>query len=385
MRKTIVLATTVDVSLTLLKGYPAFLVSRGWDVHIVSSGGARLTALGELDGVTVHVIPMRRAPAPLADAAALLAWVRLLRRLRPTAVSLGTPKASLLGLIAARICRVPVRQYVLRGLRLQTTTGILRTVLRLSERMAMAMAMDIVAISDSLRVEAVDLKLNGRTPIDVVGAGSSNGIDLVQFDANRFDSADSEKLVASVGLRPGAPTIGFVGRLTRDKGIDTLLEAVELLRTDGLPADLLLVGGYDDQDAETWIQGARERGVHVTVVDHVADPAPYIALFDVACIPSLREGFCNAAAEASAMAVAVVGTRVTGLVDSIRDGETGLLSEPGNAAALAANLSALLNDADRATQLGRAGEVFVRDNFDRTVVQGLYEMRLRTLVAGSES
>lgn len=385
MRKTIVLATTVDVSLTLLKGYPAFLVSRGWDVHIVSSGGARLTALGELDGVTVHVIPMRRAPAPLADAAALLAWVRLLRRLRPTAVSLGTPKASLLGLIAARICRVPVRQYVLRGLRLQTTTGILRTVLRLSERMAMAMATDIVAISDSLRVEAVDLKLNGRTPIDVVGAGSSNGIDLVQFDANRFDSADSEKLVASVGLRPGAPTIGFVGRLTRDKGIDTLLEAVELLRTDGLPADLLLVGGYDDQDAETWIQGARERGVHVTVVDHVADPAPYIALFDVACIPSLREGFCNAAAEASAMAVAVVGTRVTGLVDSIRDGETGLLSEPGNAAALAANLSALLNDADRATQLGRAGEVFVRDNFDRTVVQGLYEMRLRTLVAGSES
>lgn len=385
MRKTIVLATTVDVSLTLLKGYPAFLVSRGWDVHIVSSGGARLTALGELDGVTVHVIPMRRAPAPLADAAALLAWVRLLRRLRPTAVSLGTPKASLLGLIAARICRVPVRQYVLRGLRLQTTTGILRTVLRLSERMAMAMATDIVAISDSLRVEAVDLELNGRTPIDVVGAGSSNGIDLVQFDANRFDSADSEKLVASVGLRPGAPTIGFVGRLTRDKGIDTLLEAVELLRTDGLPADLLLVGGYDDQDAETWIQGARERGVHVTVVDHVADPAPYIALFDVACIPSLREGFCNAAAEASAMAVAVVGTRVTGLVDSIRDGETGLLSEPGNAAALAANLSALLNDADRATQLGRAGEVFVRDNFDRTVVQGLYEMRLRTLVAGSES
>jgi hypothetical protein len=151
MRNTIVLATTVDVSLTLLKGFPAFLVSRGWDVHVVSSGGPRLSALGEIDGVTVHVIPMRRAPSPFADAIALRAWVRLLRRLQPTVVSLGTPKASLLGLVAARICRVPARQYLLRGLRLHTTRGVLRAVLRISERMAMAMSTDVVAVSASLR------------------------------------------------------------------------------------------------------------------------------------------------------------------------------------------------------------------------------------------
>ncbi|WP_226532013.1 glycosyltransferase family 4 protein [Microbacterium paraoxydans] len=384
MPKSIVLATTVDVSLGLLKGYPSFLVAQGWDVHVVSSGGERLAALGELDGVTVHAIPMRRAPSPFADAAALLAWVRLLRKLSPDAVSLGTPKASLLGLVAARMRRVPVRQYILRGLRLHTTRGLLRRILWLSERAAIAMSTDVVAVSRSLRDEAVDLGLDRRGRMSVVGEGSSNGIDLEQFDAGRFTTAETEQRAASLALRPGVPTIGFVGRLTRDKGIDTLLKAVERVQV-ATPVDLLLIGGFDDEEAESWIDGARSRGVHVTVVDHVADPAPYIAMFDVACIPSLREGFCNAAAEASAMGVPVVGTRVTGMVDPILDGETGLLSAPGDDRALAAHLSALLTDPERAADLGRAGAVFIRDNYERSSVQSRYEARLAASTTGTDS
>lgn len=384
MPKSIVLATTVDVSLGLLKGYPSFLVAQGWDVHVVSSGGERLSALGELDGVTVHAIPMRRAPSPIADAAALLAWVRLLRELSPDAVSLGTPKASLLGLVAARMRRVPVRQYILRGLRLHTTRGLLRRILWVSERAAIAMSTDVVAVSRSLRDEAVDLGLDRRGRMSVVGEGSSNGIDLEQFDAGRFTTAETEQRAASLALRPGVPTIGFVGRLTRDKGIDTLLKAVERVQV-ATPVDLLLIGGYDDEEAESWIDGARSRGVHVTVVDHVADPAPYIAMFDVACIPSLREGFCNAAAEASAMGIPVVGTRVTGMVDPILDGETGLLSAPGDDRALAAHLSALLTDPERAADLGRAGAVFIRDNYERSSVQSRYEARLAAATTGTDS
>ncbi|MEW2461731.1 glycosyltransferase [Microbacterium sp. K41] len=382
MRHTIVLATTVDVSLTLLRGFPEFLVSRGWDVHIVSSGGPRLSALSTLEGVTVHVIPMRRAPSPIADATALFAWLRLLRRVRPTVVSLGTPKASLLGLVAARMRRVPVRQYLLRGLRLHTTRGVLRTVLRLSERTAMAMATDVVAVSGSLRAEALSLKLNGRRDIAVVGGGSSNGIDLTQFAVERFDADARAALAASLDLRPAIPVVGFVGRLTRDKGIDTLLLAVEEMQAHGTAVELLLIGGYDDDEAERWIRDARDRGLHVTVVDHVADPAPYIALFDIACIPSLREGFCNAAAEASAMGVPVVGTRVTGMVDPIRDGVTGLLSAAGDHRALARHLTALVVDPARAEALGAAGAAFIRENYERTTVQGRYEARLQALASG---
>ena len=118
----IVLGVTVDLSLRLMAGFPQYLAERGWDVHVVSSPGARLDALAGVDGVTVHALTMAREPSPVSDLRSLIAWMRLLRRLRPDVVSVGTPKAGLLGGIAARLTRVPGRVYMLRGLRLETST-----------------------------------------------------------------------------------------------------------------------------------------------------------------------------------------------------------------------------------------------------------------------
>ena len=79
-RPRILLGVTSDVSIGLMAGFPAYLAEQGWDVHVVSAGGPASRALEGTPEVSIHTLPMRRNPAPVADLRALLRWIRLLYR-----------------------------------------------------------------------------------------------------------------------------------------------------------------------------------------------------------------------------------------------------------------------------------------------------------------
>lgn len=188
-------------------------------------------------------IPMRRAPAPLPDFFALLRWIFVLRRLRPDALVIGTPKASLLGILAGRIVGIPIRVYQVRGLRIETTDGFMRSVLERLERLTAASATHILAISPSLATRMVDLTLNAGREITVLGSGSSNGVDL-----DRFGSVSRERVLgrlSELGVPTEPPLIGFVGRMNDDKGLGILLEAGERMQRAGLSFQLVLVGARE--------------------------------------------------------------------------------------------------------------------------------------------
>ncbi|MGP3535792.1 glycosyltransferase [Microbacterium sp. RD1] len=375
----VVLATTIDVSLSLMKGLPEALVARGWDVHVVSSGGPRLSELAETRGVTVHAIAMRRNPSPLRDAVAIIQWYRLLREVRPDVLSVGTPKASLLGLLAARLARVPSRQYVLRGLRLETARGPLRPILLATEMISVAASTDVVAVSESLRRKAVASGIARKRAISVIGEGSSNGVDLTQYDPSRFPEEVRVELRSRLGLDASSPVVGFVGRITHDKGIGALVAAVLRSRQSGIACQLLVVGATEDAVVAREMDRVRAAGIPVVVTGHIPDPAPYIALFSALCLPSLREGFSNAALEAAAMGVPVVATTATGIVDPVADGENGLLSPIGDVDALTRNLIKVLTDSQLARRLGESGRLRA-ERFERSAVQAAFESRLRHLL-----
>ncbi|MCB8045839.1 glycosyltransferase [Microbacterium oxydans] len=119
----ILIGVTADVSIGLLSGLPQRLVADGWEVHVASSPGERLEALATSPGVSVHPLPMAREIDIVGDVRGLRDWMRLIRRLRPDVVFVGTPKAGLLGITAARLLGVRTRVYHLRGLRLETAAG----------------------------------------------------------------------------------------------------------------------------------------------------------------------------------------------------------------------------------------------------------------------
>ena len=177
----IVLGTTADVSLDLMRGFPSYLADQGWIVHVVSNGGPRLTALACDTRIRVHALPMARNPHPLSDAIALRRWIRLLRNIRPDAVAVGTPKAGLLSMVAGAYMRVSCRVYILRGLRLETVSRLGSGPLRAAERFAMACSHVVLAVSPSLKTRVVNLRLCSPEKIVVLGSGSSNGVDVDLF------------------------------------------------------------------------------------------------------------------------------------------------------------------------------------------------------------
>src|SRR5947207_1261920 len=180
--------------------------------------------------------------APLADLISLIRLCRVLRRLRPDMTEFSTPKAGLLGCLAARLCNVPVRVYMLRGLRLETLTGLKRGILLAAERIASACAHHVVCNSRSLRAKAWALRMASPAKLRLIGSGSSNGVDIERF------SPGSDRIRKLLGIPRDVPIIGFVGRITRDKGVPELIAAFDAILKQVPAARLLLVGWFDQSD-----------------------------------------------------------------------------------------------------------------------------------------
>lgn len=376
----IVLGVTADTSLMLMRGFPEFLRDAGWDVHVVSSPGPLLDALGKVDGLHIHGLAMARKPAPFTDLRGLIAWVRVLRDTQPTVTLVGTPKAGLLGGLASALVRTPRRVYLLRGLRLETSTGVQRVVLTALERLAMRCATDVVAVSESLRQRAIELRLVAPDKIQVLGSGSSNGVDLAAADS--VDPGRVAEVRKELGIRRGVPVIGFVGRLTKDKGIDVLIEAIRLLVERGVAHQLLLVGAVEDSQSGDLLATLRDTGTPPLETGHVTDPAPYYRLMTLLCLPTLREGFPNVVLEAAAAGIPTVTTDATGARDSVIDGVTGLISKAGDAGSLADCLVELLTATPaKRKKMGDMARARAEAEFARPLVWANMEAHLRAGVS----
>lgn len=364
----ILLGVTVDLSVALMHGFPQYLAERGWDVHVVSSPGPSLTKLGETPGVTAHALPMARAPRPFADARSLLAWHRLLRQVRPDIISVGTPKAGLLASIAGWANRVPRRVYLLRGLRLETTGGLGRVVLTALERLAMGTSGEVLAVSSSLRARAIELKLVRPDKISVLGGGSSNGIDIDEFDRGRLSDVELAGARRSLGVTDGVPVVGFVGRLAEDKGLRVLADAMVKLGQDGVDHQLLIVGGVDDTTGQACVERLSSAGRPLIETGWVDNARVYYQMMDLLCLPTLREGFPNVVLEAGAAGIPTVTTNATGAVDAVIDGVTGLVVPVNDPTALAAALSLLIGDANLRDDCGKSARGFVEEHYSQEMV-----------------
>ena len=364
-RPRILLSVTADYSLRLMRGIPNYLYENGWEVHVVTAPGVWLQTHAKETGVTYHTVPMRRDPSPFRDAIALIRWIRLCRQVRPDLISVGTPKAGLLGAVAGWLTRVPRRIYHQRGLRLETTTGFKRILLGATERIAVNCSHVVLAVSPSLKQVMVDLGLSSPEKTIVVGQGSSNGVDTDEFSPERFDEDQVFQVRADLGLRPDVPTIGFVARLHKDKGFDILEAAVNDLWAAGSDFDLLIVGGVDDSASGQTLERLLAHGRVAATDGSVADPAIYFQLMDVFCLPTYREGFPNVTLEAGASGKATVTTDATGAIDSVIPNVTGSIVPMGDSDALALELQRLIDNPRELARMGSEARAHVSEHFAR--------------------
>jgi glycosyltransferase involved in cell wall biosynthesis len=359
---------TSSLTVRFLEGQPEYFQNKGFEIVIVSSPGEELSKVHRKGARTIAV-PMAREMSPWCDLLSLWRIWRVLSRLRPVITNVATPKAGLLGGIAAWTCRVPCRYYTLIGLRCETTTGFKRWLLLLTERIACLCAHQVICVSESLRQKAIALGIVNADRTWVPGSGSCNGIDMEQFAPTAESLRRAAQLREHLGIPAEAPILGFVGRLTRDKGIAELVEAYSKLRERFPELRLLLVGEVEDADplpSET--RRLIKREPQIIHTGFVEDPVPYYHMMDVLAFPTHREGFPNAVLEAHAAGKPVVAARSTGVVDAVVDGATGVLVPVGDARALAAALELVLADKNLGVTLGAAGRERALREFRQEIV-----------------
>ena len=376
------------IALRFLQGQPEYFQSRGFDVSVLCPERRQ----GEWEvakpkGVRILEVPMKREIAPLKDLATLWRLWRVMGSLRPAVTNVGTPKAGLLGGLAAWLNRVPCRFYTLHGLRLETTIGLKRRLLIHMERLACRFAHRVICVSRSVRERAIAFGLTKPEKAIVLGSGSCNGIDISRFAPNPRLIQRATALRRQLGIPEKATVILFLGRLTRDKGIPELVDAFARLDEQIPNVRLMLAGCFEEEDPlppET--RRRLEKHSHIVFVGAFQDTPTVYAAADIVVLPSHREGLPTVVLEAQAAGKPVVGASATGIVDVITDGETGLLFPVGDAAALVKALRRLITD----NALARKIEIAAQERVNREFQQGqvwdaLYRAYLEVLQANGPS
>ena len=339
----------------------------GFEMAVVCSEG-RWAAEARSRGLRVCSVPMERELSPARDAATLKALVRLFRDERFDVVHTHTPKAGLLGPLAARLARVPHVVHTVHGLLFH-------------DRMPLARRAPFV-LAEALTARMVDhLLFQSREDMDVARrwriAGASkihyqgNGIEVKRFDPTQVPPERRRALRAKWGVPDGGFVVGIVGRLVREKGYEEFLAAAEAL-SRRLPEVRFVVIGPAEPDQRDAIDVERRASASLRPrlrwLGMRLDVAELYPAMDVFVLPSHREGIPRALMEASAMGLPVVASDIRGCREVVAHGETGLLVPVRDAMALAGAVESLARRRTEARAMGAAGRARILAHFDEEQV-----------------
>ena len=307
-------------------------------------------------GVTfIRISSLVRQIRPLRDLAAFCALLWHIRRQRPDIVHTHTSKAGILGRLAARLTGVPHIVHTPHGHVFYGHFGRIASALFLAlERWFARFTEKTVALTPSERQDYIDLGVGSAEDILTI----HSGVDLDPFGAAGLDVAAKK---AALGFDPARRLVGFAGWLLPIKGPMHLLNAMESVWEDHPDATLVFVG-KGAMEAELR-QKADRLGLNgrVKFLGWRDDLHRIMPLFDVFVLPSLNEGMGRVLVEAMAAGRPIVASRVGGIPDLVRHGESGLLVAPRDELKLADSISLLLSNPDKAGRMGAMGRLKCRE------------------------
>lgn len=334
--KKLIRITTIPLSLEkLLEGQLSFM-NQYYKVTAISAEKDRLCRYGENNGVETYCVEMTRAITPWKDLKALTKLYNFFRKEKPLIVHTHTPKAGVIGMLAAKMAGVPIRMHTVAGLPLLEVHGGKRKILDTVEKITYKCATKVYPNSFQLKNIILDLGYAPESKLKVLGKGSSNGIDTQYFDPIKYPEGENAALRQKLGVPEEDFVFIFVGRLVREKGINELVRSFIKLQKEVNEISLLLVGPFEQEldplDDEVYESIHSQHKIITT--GYQEDVRPYFAISNALCFPSYREGFPNVVMQANAMNLPAIVSDINGCNEIIDDEENGVIIPVKNEEAL---------------------------------------------------
>lgn len=366
--------TTVPVSLKLLlHGQLLFFKNHDFDVLAVSADGPERSYFRE-EGIPHQVVPMTRQITPVQDMWCLIRLIFIIRKFRPDIVHTHTPKAGLLGMMAAWVCRVPVRMHTVAGLPVMEAVGSRRTLLKFIEILTYRLASHVYPNSRGLlqyMEQELGIPVHSNTgKFRIIGKGSTNGINTTFYNPSPELQVQAQAIRTEQGVSPHTIVLGFVGRVVKDKGIREAIAAFKRLQSEEIDVHLMLVGPFeqdlDPLSAEDlqFLQGNKS----ITLAGFQTDVRPWIMAFDIFIFPSYREGFPNVVMQACALEVPCIVSDINGCNEIISHETTGLIVKPKDATALYHAIVHLIHHPEKRKLFSTQARAFITTHFDQQFI-----------------
>nr|WP_242487139.1 glycosyltransferase family 4 protein [Pseudomonas sp. TH32] len=351
--------------ITQLSSQIQTLQALGAEITVVASDDEFSGKMGTLRNVAFKPINISRNISLLKDLVSLVKLFWAFKSGKFDIVHSTTPKAGLLCSIAAFLAGTPVRIHTFTGQPWVTMSGIKSFTLKCCDKLIGALNTHCYTDSDSQRRFLVASKIVKPESLTVLGCGSLAGVDLKRFDRARYSADDLASLRSQLSISDGDKVILFVGRITQDKGIQELVDAFQRIASSNEVFHLVLVGPFED-NGQAIVESVGDSTVasRIHSVGFSDEPEKYMAIADLLCLPSYREGFGTVVIEAAAMGLPTVGTDIYGLSDAVVDGVTGLLVPPRNSQALGSALVSLLIDDQARLRMAECATARARADFD---------------------
>ncbi|MBF0598340.1 glycosyltransferase family 4 protein [Faecalibacter sp. WQ 117] len=406
--------------------------SKGFEVIGVSSAGAELDEVHKTEGIRIVPIEMSRKITPIADIKSLWQTYQFFKKEKPQIVHTHTPKAGIVGMLAAKLAGVPIRLHTVAGLPLMEASGNKRKVLDFVEKLTYNCATRVYPNSKGLYDFILTHQYTSEDKLKVIGNGSSNGIDTSFFSKDKISIDVQQNLKKELKITPSDFVFIFVGRLVGDKGINELVKAFKGLGSRDLGSGIWEqeVGsreqgagsreqgaGNRDQGVGIWKQGSGNEdwkennssaklllvgplesdldplqpetleeinsNPNIISVGFQKDVRPYFAVSDALVFPSYREGFPNVVMQAGAMGLPSIVSNINGCNEIIVEGQNGTIIPVKDAEAIYKAMEKMMNDQSYYTSLQVNSRPMIQSRYEQSLVWNALLEEYDRLVAGT--
>lgn len=331
-----------------------------WDVSFICSDE---NDFGSSLPKYIHYFPIKMERGiSIAGVKAMLEMKKVFKREKFDLIQYSTPNASLYASMAGRLAHVPVRLYCQWGMAFVGFQGLKRKIFQMEEKYVCHLSTHIEPDSNSNLRFAHEIGLYPKSKGSVIWNGSACGVNLTKFDISNKEEYRKD-IRKQLDIPEDAFVYGFVGRITRDKGVNELLEAYKKLNDDSY---LIMVGPSEvdetiNQELYTW--ASKNEKIKFTGYTIVVEQ--YLSAMDCYILPSYREGFGMGVVEAEAMGVPVIVTDIPGPTDAMIDNETGIVVQKADVESLYNAMISIHEDKVRYFAMAEKAHDFAVYNFEQ--------------------